>query len=466
MPLCRFFSPILLGASVFASVLLTLFPSTASAVPLYARQTGQSCVACHVGGMYPQLTAFGRMFKLTGYTMGNRPNLNELEVQNDAPPISVMLQGARQYYTNTSNGINGSAPSSAMDMQVISLFSGGKITDNMGAFIQWTQQKYSGAQTGTQWTGAAGIDNTELRYADRTLGPDSNLIYGAYINNRSTMSDVWNTTENWANVFVGFFNGGSPQSPVTFLDSAATQHSMVGAGAYLFKDNTWYGELAVYKSVTHGPATFLLTANATGVPLVDPSPYVRLAYNKEFGPHSFELGVHGMVSYAHNSTAATGGVSDWAGTVNTYRDVALDGQYQYVLDPHYFAVHARFSHENASYAADQIGNTVTNPTNILNETYLDATYIYKTKYGVMLMYQGATGSADATLNPMGPAGSPDWRAWTPQIFWAPWQNVRIGYQYVIYTQMGGTTGSNLNLGGGTYSPHDFNTSMLYASFIY
>ncbi len=465
MSLRRFVSMLTAG-SAFVAVVLSLFPSTASAVPLYARQTGQKCVACHVGGVYPLLTSFGRMFKLTGYTMGDRPNLNELEVQKDAPPISIMLQGARQYYANTSNGLNGAAPGSAMDMQVLSLFAGGKITDNIGAFIQWTGQKYGDTQTGSQWTSASGIDNTEVRYADRILGPDSDLVYGVYVNNRSTMSDVWNTTENWSNVFVGFFNGGNAQAPVTFLDSAATQHGMVGVGAYAFKDNTWYGEMAVYKSVTHGPATFLLTAGTTGMPLIDPSPYVRLAYNKEMGPHSFELGIHGMVSYAHNGTADSGGISDWAGTVNTYRDVALDGQYQYVLEPHYFAVHGRFSHENASFAADQVGSAVSNPTNILNETYLDATYVYKAKYGAMLMYQGVTGSTDALLNPMGPAGSPDWKAWTPQIFWAPWQNVRIGYQYVFYTQMGGTTGGNLNFGGTTYSPHDFNTSMLYASFIY
>ncbi|MDE2259135.1 MAG: cytochrome C, partial [Betaproteobacteria bacterium] len=37
----------------------------ASAIPVFARQTGFKCVACHVGGEYPQLTSLGRMFKLT-----------------------------------------------------------------------------------------------------------------------------------------------------------------------------------------------------------------------------------------------------------------------------------------------------------------------------------------------------------------------------------------------------------------
>jgi hypothetical protein len=41
---------------------------TASAVPSYARQTGQPCATCHTA--WPELTPFGRQFKLMGYTSG------------------------------------------------------------------------------------------------------------------------------------------------------------------------------------------------------------------------------------------------------------------------------------------------------------------------------------------------------------------------------------------------------------
>ena len=43
---------------------------SAHALPSYARQTGQRCSACHVGGNWPQLTPWGRFFKLAGYTAG------------------------------------------------------------------------------------------------------------------------------------------------------------------------------------------------------------------------------------------------------------------------------------------------------------------------------------------------------------------------------------------------------------
>jgi len=45
---------------------LCLFQASAvHALPIFARQTGQSCVACHAGGQFPELTPYGRWFKLS-----------------------------------------------------------------------------------------------------------------------------------------------------------------------------------------------------------------------------------------------------------------------------------------------------------------------------------------------------------------------------------------------------------------
>ncbi|VAY89170.1 conserved hypothetical protein [mine drainage metagenome] len=129
--------------------------------------------------------------------------------------------------------------------------------------------------------------------------------------------------------------------------------------------------------------------------------------------------------------------------------------------------------------------TASNATDNLTETYMDATYVYEAKYGAQLSYARATGSNDAGLYGMGvnsasvATGNPNWSSWTPNIFWQPYQNLRIGYMYTIYTQMGGVnSGSGLNLGGvmnatthvvtggNSFSPANFNTSMLYVGFIY
>ena len=47
-------------------------PAVVNALPAFMRQTGQNCAACHAGGQFPELTAYGRLFKLTGYTLGER----------------------------------------------------------------------------------------------------------------------------------------------------------------------------------------------------------------------------------------------------------------------------------------------------------------------------------------------------------------------------------------------------------
>src|SRR5258708_107117 len=56
-------------SALLALGVLFLLTSQANAVPSFAEQTGQRCSACHVGGLGPQLTPFGRSFKLGGYTL-------------------------------------------------------------------------------------------------------------------------------------------------------------------------------------------------------------------------------------------------------------------------------------------------------------------------------------------------------------------------------------------------------------
>jgi hypothetical protein len=67
----------------------------ALAVPSYARQTGQECIACHVS--FPELTPYGRYFKLTGYTIGKVAISSE---GINYVPLAVMAQVS---VTNTRN---------------------------------------------------------------------------------------------------------------------------------------------------------------------------------------------------------------------------------------------------------------------------------------------------------------------------------------------------------------------------
>ena len=57
----------LLRAQLTFGVLCLLSAGEACAVPSFARQTGLSCNVCHSNP--PELTAFGRNFKLKGYVL-------------------------------------------------------------------------------------------------------------------------------------------------------------------------------------------------------------------------------------------------------------------------------------------------------------------------------------------------------------------------------------------------------------
>ncbi len=78
----------------FALLSLAL-AAPAEAVPSFARQTGQECIACHVS--FPELTPYGRYFKLTGYTIGKAAITSE---GVNYLPLAVMAQAS---ITNTRN---------------------------------------------------------------------------------------------------------------------------------------------------------------------------------------------------------------------------------------------------------------------------------------------------------------------------------------------------------------------------
>src|ERR1700719_4186201 len=167
---------ILLSATTIAAVLIIgLTPRRAVSLPLYARQTRQPCATCHTA--FLELTPFGRRFKLGGYTLGGG--------DWSGPPFAVMLQPT---YTHTQVGQEGGAAphfgtNNNFAMQQVSLFTGGRITDNLGAFIQGT---YDGVARRFGW------DNTDIRYADQVNLGGHNFLWGVTANNNPTVQDVWN----------------------------------------------------------------------------------------------------------------------------------------------------------------------------------------------------------------------------------------------------------------------------------
>ena len=183
----RLLKGILISAAATAAVLVVgLSPRPAVSLPLYARQTGQPCATCHTA--FLELTPFGRRFKLGGYTLDGG--------DWKGPPFAVMLQPT---FTNTQAAQpGGAAPGFGVNnnfvLQQASLFTGGKITDNLGAFIQGT---YDGVDHRFAW------DNTDIRVAKQiNIGDGHTWLWGATVNNNPTVQDVWNTIPAWSFPFI------------------------------------------------------------------------------------------------------------------------------------------------------------------------------------------------------------------------------------------------------------------------
>ena len=132
---------------LLAFALLCAAATPSRAVPSFARQTGMTCAACHT--VFPELTPFGREFKLNGYVLDNIKQVTGIDTTahetlalNSIPPISLMLQVS---YTHTSTALPDPAINGALakdgDLlfpQQVSFFYAGKIADELGAFIQLT----------------------------------------------------------------------------------------------------------------------------------------------------------------------------------------------------------------------------------------------------------------------------------------------------------------------------------------
>jgi hypothetical protein len=432
------------GAVAVTALLIALIAAApnAEAVPAFARQTGQNCVACHAGGQFPELTPYGRIFKLTGYTIGSR-----------TVPLSAM---AVLGYTKTAR-TGGEDPASfpkdnAVTFQSASVFAAGKITDNAGMFVQVTYDNYSGQNDEGRWVGHTSSDNMDFRLADRFISADRDLIIGASLNNNPQVQDVWNTVPAWAYPYVSSSFQISPTSSGPLLNGALAQQ-VAGAGAYLFWNQTLYAELSLYK--TGNGVWSIMTQgvhNQDQTKLAGANPYWRVALQHEWGPHNAMVGVFGLNARIYPDNA------DPSGPTSRYRDVGIDAQYQYLLDPHTFSVQASYIQEKTTWAQPLVdGGGVSNTSDKVHALKLKGTYVYEAKYGVSLAYFRIGGTSDAALygggtdpdtgQPLGApvsgnlAGSPGSSGVTAEVFWTPVQYVRIGAQYWFYNTFNGASGN-------------------------
>jgi len=277
-----------------ASIASLMAPLDAQALPVFARQTGQNCVACHAGGQFPELTPYGRMFKMTGYTIGER-----------TIPVSVMgvVNAA-----SIANPPDGTAKNGAVVFATGSVFLAGKVTENIGAFAQVTYDNFAVDNGDGSFSGHSKADNMDFRFANRIIAGKQDWIYGVSLNNNPSVSDPWNSAAAWMSyVPAASLSSHAYTDPSTPYASFATGGNIAGLSAYLFWNQTVYAELGTYRSADQ--AFSFMSAGVDDASKTKLSgnnnPYWRLALSHEWGPHNLMLGTSGMIAHVYDDPTNT-----------------------------------------------------------------------------------------------------------------------------------------------------------------
>jgi len=412
----------LVNGLVLLVFLLSLCPDT-KAVPSFTRQTGLKCSVCHSNP--PELTAFGRKFKLEGYTLTDKKADTTIEDKNLKIdryfPLSVMVLISD---TATDKTVPGTQNSDAGFPQQLSLFLAGEISPHLGGMVQGTYDHQS-----DQFT----LDNTDIRYAKHTTLGSKDLLYGLTLNNNPTVEDVWNSTPSWGYPWISSESAPSPIAQP--LIGGALAQDVAGLGAYTMWNDHLYADVTMYRS-EHAGGPQPLTGTGFGINIHGVAPYWRLAWQQSWGLNYLEVGTYGIYV-----SSFPGGVM---GPTDTYLDPAFDLQYERPFGVNLLTLHATYIHEGSSLDGAFAAGGAAAPSQHLNTFRADATYHLRSRYTFTLAGFSTTGNADSILYASAPVtgsllNSPNSSGFISQVGFWPVQNVELSAAYTNYTKFNGTS---------------------------
>jgi hypothetical protein len=434
---------VVLAASAAA---LICAASPASAVPAFAVQTGQACQVCHIGAFGPQLTPFGRQFKLNGYTLRAGDTFT--------PPISAMVVAS--FVHTEKDQPEPPAPHYATNdnttLDEASLFLAGGIGDHFGGFAQVT---YSGVDRAMAW------DNLDLRAVDHTKLLGSDVVLGLSLNNNPTIQDAWATLPGWGFPFTD--SDLMPGPDAATLVSDALGQNVLGLSAYAWWDDHLYTEFGLYDSLS---SDFL---KRVGVDPADTSeihglaPYLRAAWQKDYGEQNFEVGAFALFADLFPGRDRSTGKTD------NFSDLGVDASYQFTgSGENIYTLNARYIHEAQSLGATQALGGALNRDLDLEELNLNASYYYENTYGVSAGLFDIWGKRDPLLFADNRTFRPDSSGFIFQADATPFGganpplgtriNLRIGLQYVVFSKF---NGASSNFDGLGHDASDNNTVRLF-----
>ena len=449
--LIKAFGPILVAAW-----LLFAWKPEAHAVPSYSRQTGLPCATCHFAP--PELTPFGRKFKLDGYVFTTKPEVTDEKKDHNSAlhllevfPLSVVFDTS---YTATNSPQPGTQNGNFQFPQDVSLFLAGAWGSHVGSFAQVT---YTPKGDHFSW------DNTDLRYANKEhelFG--KSLTYGVTFNNNPTVEDLWNSTPAWGFPFTA--SNVSPTPAARAIINGALGQDVAGLGGYSMWNEHLYVGATVYRS-QHIGGSQPNDGTGSAVNIRGFAPYWRVAWEMSSKNNNLEVGTYGI--HVKSSPFAITGPTD------SRTDWAFDFQYDRTI-PRFkndvLSLRGTYIRENSSLGATLAltPSGAAQPGHHLNTLQGNIEYHYGTKLSGTVGLFRVTGTPDPLLYAQAPVfgsanGDPHSTGYILNLSWWPEQNIDLAVQYTGYSRFngGGTNydGAGRNAGGN-------NAVFLLARFVF
>ena len=408
-----------------------------------------------MGGLWPQLTPWGRFFKLSGYTAG-RSVFNQKEGIH--LPVGVLGQAGATWAADSKNlqGETVIPDSGVPEPYLFGAEVGTKLTNFLGVFYE-----YEVFNTFQGWKGVTGPADIRAVHFFHVNGTE--ILAGIDVNNNPTIQDVWNSVPSWGYPFyVSPQSVGARTSPlITKLGSEAA-----GVGGYALINRHLYVEGSAYRvgnnffrwltggtNFTFGGLEYLNGYN----------PYWRAYWQDEKGPHSWMLGTFGLHANVFPNSATP------RGAVDTFTDYGVDTQYQYLANTHKVAVRGTYTYEKRDWKGSLPLGFVGTPKGNLETLNVNTTYTYKNSWAFSAGLIETNGNRDPVMyGVFSPSGallsdSPKTTGYTLEVDRHITQNIQLNAQY---RGLGRLNGLRHNVDGSGRDATDNNTAWVSIFFAF
>ncbi len=462
-----------LSAATATVAVLGMFVTPAQAVPSFAVQTGQPCQACHVGGFGPQMTAFGRSFKMHGYTQRGGGDFN---LPISAMAVASWVQTGKNQPAPPADGFK---RNDNLGLDQVSIFIAGGLGTHFGGFIQNT---YDGIGDGWSW------DNLDLRAVTSLDLKAHDIVVGLSLNNSPTVQDAWNTLPAWGYPYTS--SGLAPGAATAPLLAGGLAQNVLGLTGYAWIDDHIFVEAGSYQSVGAGPLRRMGADPYAPGDIRGTAPYARIAFTQPMFGGTLMTGAFGMKADINPARDRSTNATDH------YTDVGVDAGFERTLaSGDVITINARYTHEKQNLDAtctlinDQAMSTASagdgpvtvsggasglcSPGASLDDMQVNASYFWRNKIGATVQLFDMSGSTNETLYAGNRTFKPDSSGVTLQLDATPWGaggspfgprfNVRVGAQYTAYNKFNGAH-SNWDNGGANASDNNTLRTFLWIAY--